>query len=103
MSGGSNSRRCGAAWVVDHALELALGQIARRRGCPRVAQQALRRHDNQRPRVSGQQRGLAAQQVEILPGAGAVGHSNIFTGGELQEALQTSAGVLGPLALVAMW
>ena len=37
------------AWIVEHELKRSLGQLAQRRGCCRMAQQALGRHHDQRP------------------------------------------------------
>ena len=52
--------------------------------------------------VGGEQTRLAPQQVEILRRGRAVGDAQIILGGELQEALQPRAGMLRPLALVAV-
>ncbi len=88
--------------VGDHGLEVPLAQLGERRGRTRMAEQALGRHDHQRARVVLEQRGLAAQQMEVLGRGGAVGDADVVVGGELQEALEACAGVLGPLALVAV-
>ena len=45
---------------------------------------------------------LAAQQVEVLGGGGAVGDADVVLGGQLQEALQPGAGVVRALALPAV-
>ena len=46
--------------------------------------------------------GLAAEQVKILRGVGRLRNLNIVFRGELQEALDTGAGVFRSLAFVAM-
>ena len=65
------------ATAVDHRLPAALAESARRRGDQRVAQQALGGHHHQRQRIHAQQRGLAAQQVEIIGRGGAVGYAQV--------------------------
>jgi hypothetical protein len=46
--------------------------------------------------------GLAPQQVEVLGGGGRVGDPDVALGGELDEALDAGARVLGAGALVAV-
>jgi hypothetical protein len=65
-----------------------------------VAQQALGRHDHQRLAEGALH--LAAQGVEVLRRGGQVADLDVVLGAELQEALEVGAGVLGPLALVAV-
>src|SRR5439155_23298999 len=45
---------------------------------------------------------LSTQQVEILSGVGRLADLEIITGGELQESLNASARMLGPLAFISM-
>jgi hypothetical protein len=67
-----------------------------------VAQQALGGHHHQRPAQILQQRGLAAQQVEVLGGGRAVADPHVALGRQLEEALQPGRGVFRPLPLVAV-
>ena len=88
--------------IVDDRLEAPFGQLARRRGDRGMPQQALRRQDEERQRIALQQRGLAAQQVEVLRGRRAVHEPQVDVGGRLQNALGPRARVLRALALVAV-
>ena len=75
------------AGLGQHRLETAFGELlepARRLG---QTQQALGRHDHERP-LLGDPR-LAAQQMEVLGGRGAVGDADVAFRGQLQEALET--------------
>jgi hypothetical protein len=65
-----------------------------------AAQQALRRHHDQRP-LLGVER-LAAQQVEVLRRRRAGSRPGCCPRRELEEALEPRARVLGALALVAV-
>ena len=76
----------------------ALGQILQLRGGGRQAQQALRRHHHERALLLHER--LAPEQVEVLGWGGAVGHANVALRGELEEALDAAARVLGAAALV---
>ena len=64
------------------------------------AQEALRRHHDERPARAP--RGLAAQQVVELRGRGHVRDAQVVVGGELEEALEPRGGVLRAVALVAV-
>ena len=93
------------AWRADRAVgqdiaEAWHGKIRERGGSIRAAQHALGREDNQRfaPRAHR----LAAQQMEVLRGGGRLADLHVVVGGELQVALDARAGVLRPLALVAV-
>ena len=90
----------GEARVVDHALEVAVGELLEPRRGLREPQQALRRHHDQRARLRHER--LAAQQVEVLGRRGAVRDADVALGGRLEEALDASARVLGARALVAV-
>ena len=74
---------CRRVGIVDHRLEAALGELARRRRHHRVAQQALRREHDQRQRIGLQQQRLPPQQVEVLRGGRAVGEAQVDVGGQL--------------------
>ena len=87
--------------VVEHGLEGALGELLERRGGHRVPEEALGRHDDQGTLVV-LERGLGAQQVEVLGRRREVGDAHVLVRGELEVALQAGAGVLGSLALVAV-
>ena len=65
-----------------------------------MAQQALRRQDDERQRVGQQQRRLTPQQVEVLRRRGAVGHPHVDVGTELKKPLGARARMVRPLALV---
>ena len=65
-----------------------------------MPQQALRREHDERQRIDLQQRGLPAEQVEVLRRGRAVGDADVDVGSELQEPLGPRAGVIGPLAFV---
>ena len=65
-----------------------------------MTQQALRREDDQRQRIDGQERRLAAQQMKVLRRGRAVGDAHVDVGGELKEPLRPRAGVIGALAFV---
>src|SRR5919201_2113194 len=41
--------------------------------------------------------------MEVLPGGRAIGDADVLLGGELQEALQPRARMLGAVSLVAVW
>ena len=84
----------------EHGVELRVGEVLDAVRRLRQAQQRLRRHDDQRA-LLGDAR-LAAQQVEVLRGRRGVRDADVALGGELQEALEAGAGVLGPRALVAV-
>jgi hypothetical protein len=74
--------------VVQHGLEVALGELGQRRRGGRQSQQALRGHDHQRAPLRDQR--LATEQVEVLAGRRAVGDADVALGAQLQEALQAA-------------
>ena len=88
------------ARVVEHRLERALGEIGEGRGRLAQAQQALRRHHDQRPRDRLER--LPAQHVEVLRGGRRVDDADVLLGGRLEEPLEPRARVLRPVALVAV-
>ena len=45
---------------------------------------------------------MAAEEVEVVGGGGGVGDDPVVLGAELEEALEPGAGVLRPLAVVAV-
>ena len=65
-----------------------------------MPQHALGREDDQRLAPGAQ--GLAAEEVEVLRGGRGLGDLHVVAGGELEVALHAGAGVLGPLAFVAV-
>src|SRR3712207_6535020 len=68
-----------------------------------MAQQALRRHDNQRTSIGAvEHRCLPPEQMEVLCRGGAVCDAYIVACRELQKPLDTGVGMLGPLTFVAM-
>src|SRR5947208_1239792 len=93
-------------------MEAAVYQLLQVRRGPRVAEQALGRHDHEGLRcpghVTGRSRcrpdplGLPADQVEVLGSRGAVGDTDVVAGGELEEPLEAGAGVLRTLAFESM-
>ena len=79
---------------------MAHDQVVDRRDGRLVAQQALGRHHDQR--LAEVPPDLAAKQVEVLGRRRGDGDLDVLLGAEREEALQAGAGVLGPLALVAV-
>jgi len=65
-----------------------------------VAQQRLRRHQDQRHADFALQ--LAAQDVEVVRRRRAVGDLHVVFGGHLQETLETRRGMFRSLALIAV-
>ena len=65
-----------------------------------MAEQRLRRHDDQRLADVALQ--LAARDVEVVGGRRAVRHLHVVFCAELQIALEAGGGVFRPLALIAM-
>ena len=107
--GGSSSPCCsliGWSWqqlriVPQQAVERALARhFGQRRDRPLVAQQRLRRHQDQR--LAEVALHLAAQDVEVVGRRRAVGDLHVVFGAKLQEALEPRRGVLRPLAFIAM-
>ncbi len=86
--------------VEDHPLEGARGELLEARRRVRLAQQRLRREDDQRlaPRADH----LAAQRVEQVRRRGQVHHLHVVLGGHLQEPLDAGARVLRALSFVAV-
>ncbi len=65
-----------------------------------MAQQAFRRHDDERAAVGAQ--GLQSQQMEVLGGCRTVGDADVVLGAEVEKTLETGARMLGALPFVAM-
>ena len=86
--------------VVEHVVEVAHDQVVDRGDGRLVPQQALGGHHDQR--LAEVPPDLAAEQVEVLGGRRGDGDLDVLLGAEREEALQPGAGVLGPLALVAV-
>ncbi|EGE56100.1 hypothetical protein RHECNPAF_750063 [Rhizobium etli CNPAF512] len=76
------------------------GQLGQRRDRPLVAQQRLRRHQDQRLAEVALQ--LPAQDVEVVRRRRDVGDLHVVFRAKLQEAFQASRGVLRTLALIAV-
>ena len=83
--------------AVERAFARHLGQ---RRDRPLVAQQRLRRHQDQRLAEVALQ--LPAQDVEIVGRRREVGDLHVVFGAKLQEALEPRRGMLRPLAFIAV-
>ena len=77
--------------VVEHWPKLAVGQVGQSGGGQRVAQQALRRKDDERARSGEAASRLAAQEVEVLRRGGAIDDLKVVLSGKLQEPLRTRA------------
>ena len=91
-------RTCAAAQLVDlvdHAREAAVRELLERRDRQLVAQQALRRHDDQR--LAEGLAHLPAQHVEHLRRRRGHAHLHVVLGAQLQEALEARRGVLRAL------
>jgi hypothetical protein len=87
--------------VPQQAVERAAGtHLVDLRDHPLAAQQALRRHQDQR--LANLALELAAQDVEVVRRRRAVGDLHVVLGGELQVALEARGGMLRPLAFVAV-
>ena len=79
-------------------------ELARRRRNRGMAQQALRRQHEQRQRIAAQQRGLPAQQVEVLRGGRAVDEAQVDVRRRLEECVRagrSSAPAPGPRSRAA--
>ena len=74
--------------------------LRQRRHRPLVAEQRLRRHQDQRLAEVALQ--LPAQDVEVVGRRRAVGDLHVVFGAKLQEALEPGRRVLRPLALIAV-
>ena len=88
------------AGIGHNGKESRLGKILDGRGRFGAPQHALRREHDER--FAPQALRLAPQQMEILRRAGGLADLNVVFGGDLQEALDTRAGVLRSLAFEAM-
>ena len=87
------------------SLEAAVREFIQMRNGLRMAQQALRREQDQRfadRLVVRAAAHLPAQHVEILRRGGADAHLHIVFGAQLQEPFDAGAGMLRPLAFVAV-
>ena len=87
--------------VPQQAVERSVGpEFVEPRHHALVAQQALRRHQDQR--LADFALKLAAQDVEIIRRRGAIGDLHIVFGAHLQVALEPGGGMFRPLPFVAM-
>src|SRR5262249_19801411 len=88
--------------VVDHLTPLSFRQLTWGGRDERVAQQTLWREHDERQRVLLEERRLPPQQMEELRSRRAVGDAHVDVRGELQKSFGAGAGVIWPLAFVAM-
>ena len=91
---GRRAGRRGRGW------NAAVREVVERRGRLLEAQQPLGRHHDERARRRVER--LPAQEVEVLRRGGAVRDADVLLRGELEEALEPRARVLGAVALVAV-
>ena len=93
------------AGVVDHRLEAAVHQLINCGYGLRLAKQALRRKQNQRfadrPAVRTAAH-LSPQDMEVLRGVVQFADRHVVLGAELQESLDTCAGMLRSLSFIAV-
>ncbi len=82
-------------------LEAAGGKVGDGRGAARIAQHALRGHDDERFTDLRPQR-LAAQQVEVAGRGRGIGDLDVVLGAGLEIALQPGTGVFRALAVIAV-
>ena len=87
--------------VIRHnTLEAARGQRRKAGCCVGMSQHALRREADQRLAPLAQS--LTAQQVEVLRGRRRLADLHVIACAQLQIAFYAGAGVLRPLALIAV-
>ena len=90
----------GGRVIRHHALEAARGQCRKRAAGVGMAQHAFRREADQRLAPLAQS--LTAQQVEVLRGRRRLADLHVIACAQLQIAFYAGAGVLRPLALIAV-
>src|SRR5206468_270322 len=78
--------------------EILVREVFNGRTRVRMAKHALGRKDNER--LAPMPQGLTAQQMEILRGIGWLRDLYVVFGGELNEAFDSRAGMLGALPFV---
>ncbi len=88
------------ARIGNHGLKASAGEIGERRRSRRIPQHALRREDDQRLPPLAQR--LSPQQMKILRGGRRLANLHVVARRELQESLDSCAGVFRALAFVAV-
>ena len=96
----AHARRIDRVHLVHDGVETTVGEVIQRRGRQLVAQQALRRHHDQRLAQAAHH--LPSEHVEHLRRRRRDADLVVHLGRELQEALEARGTVLRPLALVAV-
>src|SRR5438067_7931177 len=87
-------------WIINDKSKLTTGKTIQLRKRTLVAQQAFRRHDNQRlAKVTVH---LPPQHMKVLTSVSGVADLQIVLGAELQEPLQAGAGMLGALPFISV-
>src|SRR6202158_2529725 len=86
--------------IGEDVQKILVGKIFDRRTRVRMAQHAFRSKDDQR--LAPMTQTLAAEQMEILRGIGGLRNLDVVLGGELDEALNTGAGMFRSLAFIAV-
>src|SRR5579885_1762485 len=89
--------------VIQHWLEVSLGQFREHGPGERMAQETLGGHHHQGTGRAREVESLAAQDVEVLSGGRTIDHTTVVLRGERQVALQACAGMFRSLALISMW
>ena len=86
--------------VWQNALESPRGTIFQRGSHLRMPQQAFRSHDDQRLAPGAQS--LAPEAMKVLRGRRRINHLDVVLGCEMQETLESSAGMFRALPFVAV-
>ena len=77
-----------------------MGEVGEWAGGTGIAEEAFGGHDNEW--FDDFAKGLASEEVKVVGGSGGVGDGHIVLGAELKKSFETSAGVFGALAVVAV-
>ncbi len=86
--------------VGEDFLESAVCKVGEWASGTGIAEEAFGGHDDER--FDDFAEGLASEKVEVVGGSGGVGDGHIVLGAELKKSFETSAGVFGALAVVAV-
>ncbi len=81
-------------------MEGAVGEFGEWAGGTGIAEEAFGGHDNEW--FDDFAKGLASEEVKVVGGGGGVGDGHIVLGAEWKKSFETSAGVFGALAMVAV-
>src|SRR5437773_11287881 len=85
---------------MQHRLEASAAQVVERRGGPRMPQQRLRRHHDERfARIVLH---LTPERMKVLRRRRGIDHLHVSFRAQGEESLQARAGVLRSLSLVSM-